>query len=47
VDESRLDAHLENWVQLLEALRDKRLNIDRARVMPNLNHALDTLIMEN
>ena len=46
VDENRLDAHLENWVQLLEALRDRRLNIDRARAMPNLNHALDALIME-
>ena len=30
--------------EVLEALRDRRLDIERARGMPHLNHALDSLI---
>ena len=44
VDEGRIDAHLHDWVRLLEALRDQSLDIERARGMPNLNHTLDGLI---
>ena len=44
VDEGRIDAHLDDWVRLLEALRDRRLDIERARHLPQLNHALDGVI---
>jgi len=44
VDEGRLGDHLDDWVRMLKALRDRRLDIDRARSMPHLNQALDSLI---
>ncbi len=44
VDEGRIDAHVADWVQVLEALRDDRLNIDRARNELRLNSNLKTLI---
>ncbi len=44
VDEGRINAHLDDWVRLLEALRDRRVDIERARELPQLNHALDGVI---
>ena len=44
VDEGRLGGHLDDWVRVLEALRDHRLDIERARGMTHLNQALDSLI---
>jgi len=44
VEEGRLPAHLATWTRLLEALRDDRLDIDRAAALPRLNVDLDRLI---
>ena len=44
VEESRVDAHLEQWRKTLEALRDRRFDIDAARELPRLNPYLEQLI---
>ena len=44
VEEGRLEQHLLQWKKLLEAIRDDNLNMNKARVMPTLNHDLDALI---
>jgi putative NADPH-quinone reductase len=44
VEEGRIDAHVADWVQLLEALRDGRLDIAAAVDLPRLNQDLDRLI---
>lgn len=44
VEEGRLDAHVADWVQVLQALRDDRLDIERAQTLPNLNSDLDQVI---
>ena len=44
VDEGRVDAHVADWVQVLEALRDGRLDLDLARDLPKLNGDLDAVI---
>ena len=44
VEEGRLDAHIAEWMQVLEALRDDRLDIECAQTLPNLNSDLDKLI---
>ena len=46
VDEGRLENHLGNWIRLLEALRDNRVDISGARELPTLNAELDNLIRE-
>lgn len=46
VEEGRVDAHVDNWVRLLEALRDDRLDISAAQNKPSLSHHLDSLIRE-
>ena len=43
-EEGRLDKHVADWVQVLEALRDDRLDIERAQALPRLNSNLDELI---
>lgn len=47
VEEGRLDIHMTNWIRVLEALRDERLNIDAARDLPILNADLDAIIKES
>jgi putative NADPH-quinone reductase len=46
VEEGRLAAHLSDWVRVLEALRDDRLDLAGARGLPNLNGALGAVIRE-
>jgi putative NADPH-quinone reductase len=46
VDEGRIDAHVANWVRVLEALRDGRFDIDRAQGLPRLNSDLSAVIRE-
>lgn len=46
VEEGRITAHVNDWVRLLEALRDDRLDISSAAQLPCLSHDLDTLIRE-
>jgi glutathione-regulated potassium-efflux system ancillary protein KefG len=45
VDEGRIAGHVDDWIRLLEALRDGRLDIRRARDEPTLNRDLETLIL--
>jgi putative NADPH-quinone reductase len=45
VEEGRIGAHVADWVRLLEALRDHRLDIRRATGLPRLNQDLDALIL--
>ena len=44
VEEGRIVAHVADWTRLLEALRDDRLDIERAALLPRLNTDLDALI---
>lgn len=44
VEEGRLDTHVADWLRVLEALRDGRLDIERAQALPRLNSDLDELI---
>jgi glutathione-regulated potassium-efflux system ancillary protein KefG len=44
LDDGRLAAHLSDWVRVLEALRDDRMDLDAARRQPRLNHDLDAII---
>ncbi|NEX21638.1 flavodoxin family protein [Thiorhodococcus mannitoliphagus] len=46
VEEGRLDAHILEWVDLLKALRDDRLDISRAQQLPKLNGELSALIRQ-
>jgi len=46
VDEGRVNAHVTDWVRVLEALRDDRLDVDAARNLPRLNVDLATIITE-
>lgn len=46
VDEGRIDAHVADWVRVLEALRDERLDIDTAAGLPRLNADLDAILTE-
>jgi putative NADPH-quinone reductase len=41
VDEGRVDRHVADWVNLLEAVRDHRIDIDSAQHLTLLNSALD------
>ena len=43
-DEGRIDAHGADWVRVLEALRDGRLDIEAARNLPKLNTDLNAII---
>ncbi len=44
VDEGRLDCHVADWVRLLAAMRDDRLDLEMARRLPRLNHDLDSIV---
>jgi putative NADPH-quinone reductase len=46
-DERRVDAHVADWVRMLEALRDGRLDIEATRDLPKLNGDLDAIIRES
>ncbi|WP_209262334.1 NAD(P)H-dependent oxidoreductase [Thiorhodococcus minor] len=44
LEEGRLDRHIQEWSDLLKALRDDRLDISRAQKLPKLNGELANLI---
>ena len=46
VEEERIEAHVGDWVRVLKALRDERLDIEAASGMPRLNADLDAIITE-
>jgi len=46
VEEGRVEAHVTDWVRVLEALRDERLDIEAARNLPRLNADLGAIISE-
>ena len=46
VEEGRIDAHVADWVRVLEALRDGRLDLGLARGLPKLNGDLDAVIRD-
>jgi putative NADPH-quinone reductase len=46
VEEARVAAHVADWVRVLEALRDDRLDIDAALGLPRLNADLTAIIAE-
>lgn len=46
VEEGRVEAHLDDWVRLLAAFRDGRVDIDAAQHLPKLNLDLDAIIRE-
>ena len=39
VEEGRVDAHVENWVRLLEELRDDRIDLRAATKLRSLNES--------
>ena len=46
VEEGRIHQHIGDWVRLLEAVRDNRIDIASAQHLPMLNGALTSLPME-
>lgn len=44
VEEGRVAGHVADWVRVLEALRDDRLDIEAAQTLPRLNSNLDAII---
>jgi putative NADPH-quinone reductase len=46
VDEGRIAAHVTDWVRVLEALRDHRLDLATALPLTKLNADLDAIIQE-
>lgn len=44
VDDGRIHAHVTDWVRVLEALRDDRLDMDRALGLTVLNSDIDAVI---
>jgi len=46
VEEDRVGQHVADWVRTLEALRDDRLDLERARGFTKLNDCLDSVIGE-
>ena len=46
VEEGRIGRHIGDWVRLLEAVRDNRVDIAKAQHLPLLNGALSSLSME-
>ncbi len=44
VEEGRVQGHVADWVRVLEALRDDRLDIGAAQAQPRLNADLDAII---
>ena len=46
IEENRVDQHVADWVRTLEALRDGRLDLHKAKDFGKLNDCLDTVIGE-
>jgi putative NADPH-quinone reductase len=46
IEEGRVNRHIEDWIRLLEALRDDRLDLPTAQDLPQLNSDLDAIIQE-
>jgi hypothetical protein len=46
-EEGRVDRHIADWVRLLEAVRDKRIDIAGAQSLPQLNNVLSQVSEEN
>ena len=46
VEEGRIETHVNNWVKVLEALRDDRLDIGAAQQQQDLSQHVDSLIRE-
>ena len=46
LEDGRIDAHVADWVQVLKALRDNRLDIEAARELPKLNFKLNSILRE-
>jgi putative NADPH-quinone reductase len=46
-EEGRVDRHIADWIRLLQAVSDNRIDVARARHLPLLNGALATITMEN
>lgn len=44
VEEGRLQQHVQDWVELLRALRDQEIDLNRACELPMLNQELDPLL---
>lgn len=44
VEEGRVDRHVADWLRVLEALRDDRLDLGRASDLPRLNEDLNKVI---
>lgn len=47
VEEDRTGEHIQDWIRVLEALRDDRLDIATAQDRDMLNSDLDTILKEN
>ena len=47
IEEGRVDRHIADWVRLLEAVRDNRIDIQGAQGLPQLNNVLSRLSEEN
>ncbi len=47
VEEGRIDRHIADWVRLLEAVRDNRIDIAGAQSLPQLNSVLSQVSEEN
>ena len=45
-EEKRIDRHITDWLKLLDALQNNRLDIARAAQQPVFNADLDSLILE-
>ena len=46
VEERRLEKHVRDWVRVLEALRDDRLDLRAVQAQARLNANLDAIIRE-
>jgi hypothetical protein len=45
-EEGRVEAHLADWIRVLEALREDRLDVQTVRGLKTLNSDLDAVIRE-
>ena len=46
VEEGRFGRHVADWIRVLEALRDDRLDIATAQNLPRLNSSLNAILEE-
>jgi putative NADPH-quinone reductase len=46
VEQGRFERHLDDWVRVLKALRDDRVDLGLARSLPRLNVDLDAIVRE-